>query len=66
MQATFTWTVQDWSRAFYEGQAQLPILLDVVAREENPTEAQASYAQLAEQQMNEVCTLHLRIIPSAS
>lgn len=59
VQEMFTWSAQDWSRAFQEGHTQLPMLLDLVAREDEPTKAQTDCVQLAEQQMYEVRTCAL-------
>lgn len=54
VQAILTWSPEAWTQAFSEAITPLPMLLDVVRREDEPAGDQAAYLPIAEQQLNEV------------
>jgi hypothetical protein len=58
VQHILTWTPDAWRQAFSKAMTALPILLDVVRREDLPAGDPAAYLPIAEQQLNEVCAVH--------
>jgi hypothetical protein len=62
VQSTLTRSLDAWTQAFSEAITPLPMLLDLVRRNDHPgIGGQAAYLPIAEQQLNKVCAAALAL-----